>query len=305
VQAFWETVSEEQKGPFFKCDPVLRFFDTFSILEVIEGKLLKFDVDKTAELQDRIDKVEACVEDQPIRDVFAPGATRNPNVRTHKLVKIIKDRLSYIVENDKFVPTESHPRAGDKIVWRATRSLCLAHDLPAGAKINLRIEPHAEAAVADAIDASSVITAFANVGDWFCVESEQGELWVLSRTPDRVLLVDFTTTGNAISPMEEAPPQPPHQHVEYQPPQQHAEYQPAQKHVEYQPVEASFSNTPVKVPRGISMTPVNGQDDPTRYVTLAEHNRLRYKVAQLEADMRALRLLLRSWSLDTPASPSF
>jgi len=324
VQAFWEGVGPEQKEVVFRSDPVLRFFDAFSVLEVAEGKLLKFDVDKIAEMQDKVDNFAPCGEDECVREIFAPGATRNMNVRSHKLVKVIKDQLTRICESGDLPacgessaeaaapasnaapargqePPSDGPATSYDEVKVEPQWLQLAPDLPEGAQINVRSEPHSEGGIVSKIDSSSQVLAVARCGDWARVRSSEfGEAYVLTAIQDRVLLVPVPGSSSPAAPPSVPSAKPAHSQplpAAGSPPTKSAlAAQPALPHTP--PSSARMAPEYVRDP---TLTPSRPGADPAGYVTLEEHNRLRYKVAQLEADMRALRLLLRSWSLDTPS----
>mmetsp|Transcript_3508 Transcript_3508/g.5066 ORF Transcript_3508/g.5066 Transcript_3508/m.5066 type:complete len:365 (-) Transcript_3508:50-1144(-) len=353
---FWEGLSSEHKRFVFKNDPVFRYFDVFSILEIAEGKLLKFDVEKIALLQDKVLEYAADPEnlDQGVRDVFAPKATKNLNVRSHKLVKIIKDRLQELYTSGD-VPSprgmeeeESNPALrmspsnesgsssdnSEDFVPHEPRYLCLSSALPEGARINIRSSPQTDGDVVTTIDSSSRVLAVGMIGHWAKVQSnEYGDAWVLTNTGNLQLLVDagesvtpefaqeVAEQEDARAPVPEPVPEPPRKevvqvqhergadvplasgheyplHDPYAPPRTPIHPHPPSHHTGLQtPHLPSTFRDPV-------LTPGAPNEDPNRTVSLAEHNRLRYKVAQLEADMRALRLLLRSWSLDQPQHPA-
>ncbi|CAK9002984.1 Pyruvate dehydrogenase E1 component subunit alpha-1 [Durusdinium trenchii] len=200
VQQFWEGVSAEQKVATFKQDPVLRFFDEFQILEVAEGKVLKFDVEKIAELQDRVDKLPEQGDDKIVREIFGPGATRNIKVRSHKLVKIIQGKLASICESGELAAVALQPAAPAQQAVKTpdpaadpaqpvrgtARRLQLSRDLPDEAKLNVRTGPSPEAQVVATIDKEAVLESTGQSGDWALVELEgYGEAWVLTCTSDR------------------------------------------------------------------------------------------------------------------------
>jgi hypothetical protein len=357
AQRFWETCGAGAKARAFAGDAVLRFFDPAQLVEVLDGKLIKFDVDKIAELQDRVDKLGAAPEDEVVREVFAAGSTRALNVRSHKLSKVVKDRLMAVAARGELpageeegpgpqsaTPSPQSERAAPSARpggAAAAQVLRLALDLPEGARLNVRAEPSADGEIVAVLEAGGRVQCLARHGDWARVQSDDfGEAWVLTCTPDRMLMVEaepvmappmarpakvHAAPAPAQAPAKHMPPQP---QLQPQPaaanPAQNA---PAPAHPQelvgedigyYQQMQqmqqmqhartmpyGGAPRTPAPAAAGYHdalLTPM-AVGDAARYVSLEEHNRLRFKVAQLEADMRALRLLLRSWSLDTPSQP--
>jgi len=334
AQQFWERAGEGVKRHAFRMDPVLRFFDDFSVLEAVEGKLVKFDVEKISDLQDKVDSLpqDAAAEDSGVRDIFAPGSTKNINVRSHKLLKIIKDRLIAIAQSGVLPEVQDEPEQdqGQMPAQNTSRGqeypapgtiqqfaqpilMQLGPALPQGAKLNIRAEPDSNAEVVGTLMEGEQIYIYGVHGDWGNARSEAfGTAWILTRNEDLMLLVEAEEVNSTLNPSPagqvnqlqsqefqhvQQPKQSQQQNVYRSSPQQQFKenHQVANNPVYHQqtpakPLQSSYTPPP---PGGHSA-------DHGQFVPWEEHHRLLCKVSQLEADMRALRLLLRSWSLDTP-----
>lgn len=329
VQKFWERAGQDAVGAACQSDAILRFFDKFSVLEVIEGKVLKFDVDKIAELQDKVDSLPAMNGDDSLRKIFAPGATKSATVRNHKLVAVIKEGLTNICESGEVPSTggsASAPEpASDYSAPEGQQSqqasyIQLARDLPEGARINVRCSPDTDAEVVGTIGEDDVIAMMSMQGDWACIDFDGSTAYVLTRMGDRALLVPMNNSqpapvaakenqgaanhaaaaAAAAAPMK--PPQPVMQQQHQQQMPQHAQpprvapptmmaHHAPSMHQQYMPQSSMHP---------MAMNSMN--EDPSRPVSFEEYNQLRFRVQQLEADMRAFRMLMRSWSLDTPSA---
>jgi len=306
ARSFWEKQASKEDVLKIVCkmDAVLRFFDAFDLLELIDGKSVRFDIDKLAELQDKVDVLPRLQGDVVVREIFDPSATKNVNVRSHKLTKVMQDALSRIAEEGNLPVPDTAPKSENMAEGKGdeVKGLCLQvnPELPEGAALNVRQQPFLDSEVVSKLFIGDTVTAMQLNGDWAQIHVEgDSAAWVLMRTSGQELLVpaepgsrhekDENQNMQQTVPKQnqtpvKAPQQPP-QPQEFQ----MATPQPQRFH--------AHQNE-----QNLALTPLQDGDDPNRPVSLVEHNRLRYKVAQMEQDIRALRLLLRSWSLETPSA---
>lgn len=168
----------------------------------------------------------------------------------------------------------------------ALKYLTFAPDMPAEAKINLRKEPTTEAAIMGECRLGTVLTSPTGVQpgkDWAKVYlggDPNQVAWILVRADNRPLLVECAFPTAGVSEDRENL-------------QAEVNKQAAPQSPTFLP-SAKVSRDGIQTKPPPALTPLERGGDGERAVTLAEFNRLRTKVAQLEADLRALRLLLRS-----------
>jgi hypothetical protein len=190
-------------------------------------------------------------------------------------------------------------------------------DLDADAVINIRLEPHFESHVVGMVKANEKVLSVGMRGDWARLQSDQfGDAWIITCAPDRQLLVPVGAPLDDL-PNAQQKQQPWHLEENHNEENRQINGIPVinsmDKHLvapSLPPPQLQTPLTPLDShnPGGLErdrkdgvFSPSSIPGDSPQTVSADEYNKLHCRVMQLEADMRALRLLLRSWSLDTPS----
>jgi len=306
----WADVDVQSRMSIWEADPVLRYFQSDMIQEMLDGKRTAFTMEQIFEVQNQLERYAKTNKDMPeeekllakqIEDIFGPGGVRSKVARSHKLNKVVECRLAELVENGRpIVPvntqasnenvaenvnagalspvssvaaastgtvplqdvTQHVPVPGDADFKHSyTVFLRFAPDMPDHAKVNIRKTASLDGDVVGSAGSDTVLKCTGvRVGDFAEVmlagSNEKG--YVLTSTNDRQLFVECEQMAS--SP------------------------------------EISTLSQPIletKNDKGIHSSPVRNPE-PSTFVTMEEYMKLKSKVELIEADLRALRLLLRN-----------
>mmetsp|Transcript_9257 Transcript_9257/g.11097 ORF Transcript_9257/g.11097 Transcript_9257/m.11097 type:complete len:282 (+) Transcript_9257:90-935(+) len=273
--SLWKNVDESDRTATWKLDPVLKFFSPSMLDEFVAGKPTAFSMEQIFEVQDLVEKKQkegfsseesSCC--SGLVSIFGPGGVRSKVARSHKLNKVIEQRLIELSQDGKVKicrglnENENENRKEEIENSRINENLKMnessrinenveeyvkfAPGMPEEAKINIRNIPSKDGEIIGVIDSKSLLKSSGqNVGPYYCLELTDGRKgYALSETQDRKLLVSSKS-----------------------------------------PLKSSGFETQIKN---------STQSAPNEFVPKQEFMTLKARVESLEADLKALKTLLRS-----------
>ena len=89
----WEKLQLQQRREVWKEDPVLCYFDGIHVQDCLEGKNESFSMEEIMEIQDKLPPAPTG-DDSVIFSIFGKNGVRSKVARSHKLNKVITDRLT-------------------------------------------------------------------------------------------------------------------------------------------------------------------------------------------------------------------